>query len=111
MVTKSDKYADYIKDHPSYSTVEQTFYKFPNGYGASVIHGTSVIFGISTYGLELAVIRWNKDGGDWVFDYTTPITDDVVGHIEDLDLVLEEIYNLPEEKEPEEVEEVETLDT
>lgn len=26
MITKSDKYADYIKDYPSYSTAEQTFY-------------------------------------------------------------------------------------
>ena len=98
MITKSDKYADYIKDHPSYSTVEQTFYEFPNGYGASVI------FGISTYGLEVAVIKWDKDSDDWQIDYTTPITDDVVGYVEDLDLVLGEIYDLPEDLELEEEE-------
>ena len=92
MVTKSDKYGDYIKDHPSYSTAEQTFYEFPNGYGASVIYGAS------TYDLELAVLKWDKDGGDWEIDYTTPITNDVVGHIEELDLVLGEIYDLPEEE-------------
>ena len=92
MITKSDKYADYIKDHPSYSTAEQTFYEFPNGYGASVIYG------VFTYGLELSVLKWDKDGGDWERDYTTPITNDVVGHIEDLDLVLGEIYDLPEEE-------------
>ena len=102
MITKSDKYADYIKDHPSYSTAEQTFYKFPNGYGASVIFGSSVIFGISTYGLEVAVIKWDKDGGGWEIDYTTPITDDVVGYVDDLDLILGEIYDLPEYLELEE---------
>ena len=104
MITKSNKYAGYIKDHPSYSTVEQTFYKFPNGYGASVIHGTSVIFGVSTYGLELAVLKWDKDGGDWEIDYTTPITDDVVGYVDDLDLVLGEIFDLQKDLDLEEEE-------
>lgn len=104
MITKSDKYADYIKDHPSYSTVEQTFYEFPNGYGASVIYGTSFIFGISTYGLEVAVIKWDKDSDDWEIDYTTPTTSSVIGHIEELDLVLGEIYRLPEVLELEEEE-------
>lgn len=104
MITKSDKYADYIKDHPSYSTVEQTFYKFPNGYGASVIFGSSFIVSFSTYGLEVAVIKWDKDSDDWQIDYTTPITDDVVGHVDDLDLVLGEIYDLPEDLELEEEE-------
>lgn len=49
--------------------------------------------------LELAVIKWDKDDGDWGFDYSTPITDGVVERIEDLGLVLGEIYRLPEEKE------------
>lgn len=104
MITKSDKFASYIKDYPSYSTAEQTFYEFPNGYGASVIHGTSVIFGVSTYGLEVAVIKWDKDSDDWQIDHTTPITDDVVGYVEELDLVLDDIYRLPEVLELEEEE-------
>lgn len=86
MITKSSKYADYIKEHPSHALSEQTFYKFPNGYGASVVHGEF------TYGLEAAVIRWHDD--DWVIDSSTPITNDVVGYIDDLDAVLEDIYNL-----------------
>lgn len=88
MITKSDKYASCIKDYPSYSTAEQTFYEFPNGYGASVIYGGY------TYGLEVAVIKWDKDDGTWDIDYSTPITDDVIGHVEELDLVLGKIYSL-----------------
>lgn len=90
MITRSNKYAGYIKDYPSYSTAEQTFYEFPNGFGASVVYGPF------TYGLEVAVIKWDKDDGTWDIDYSTPITDDVVGHVEELELVLGEIYNLPE---------------
>lgn len=45
----------------------------------------------------MAVIKWDKDGGDWEIDHTTPITGDVVGYVEDLDLVLGEIYDLPED--------------
>ena len=88
MITKSNKYADYTKEYPSYSTAEQTFYEFPNGYGASVIYGEH------TYGLELALIKWDKDDGTWDIDYSTSVTSDVIGYIEDLDAVLEEIYNL-----------------
>ena len=105
MVTKSEKYADYIKDHLNHLTADQTFYAFPNGYGAIVI------FGIHTYGFKVALIKWDKedgtwdkDDGTWGIDYTTPITDDVVGHIEDLDLVLGEIYDLPKDLELEEEE-------
>jgi hypothetical protein len=52
----------------------QAIWKFPNGYGASVVHG----FG--TYGVELAVL--DADGN---LTYSTPITDDVVGHIESVE--------------------------
>lgn len=86
MITRSEKYARYIKEHPSYAIMEQTFYEFPNGYGASVIHGDY------TYGLEAAVIRWNNN--TWEFDYNTIVAHGVMGYIEDLDEVLEQIYNL-----------------
>lgn len=89
MITKTDKYDGYIKDYPSYSTAEQTFYKFPNGYGASVIYGKY------TYGLEVAVIKWNENDDSWDIDYSTPITNDVIRHVEELDLVLNKIYDLP----------------
>ncbi|EAC3320606.1 hypothetical protein AFT78_15305 [Listeria monocytogenes] len=68
---------------------EQILYKFPNNYGASVISGPF------TYGLELAVIYFSNK--NWDIDYDTPITNDVLGHLnkESLKQALEDIYNLP----------------
>ncbi|EAW7167941.1 hypothetical protein FG264_14540 [Listeria monocytogenes] len=68
---------------------EQILYKFPNNYGASVVSGPF------TYGLELAVIYFSNK--NWDIDYDTPITNDVLGHLnkESLKQALEEIYNLP----------------
>lgn len=88
MITFSDKYKDNIMEYgvDDTSGVERTRYKFDNGYGASVING-----GFS-YGLEVAVIRYDGDG--WTIDYSTPITSDVIGYVEDLDSVLDEIKSL-----------------
>lgn len=87
MITRSEKFKKYIQDVPSYSKNEQTFYRFENNQGASVIHGSS------SYGLEVAVIKWNKD--DWDLDYTTELTGDVIGYVDDLDSVLQTIKKLP----------------
>lgn len=88
--TYSEKYKKYIDTGVvSNSTAEQTFYRFENGYGASVIYGPY------TYDLEVAVIWFIPDTeGDWKITYDTPVTDDVVGYVEDLDSVLKEIKEL-----------------
>lgn len=67
----------------------QAIWKFPNGYGASVVQG----FG--TYGVELAVLDANGN-----LTYDTPVTSDVVGYIEsvgELRGLLRQIRDLPTE--------------
>lgn len=66
-------------------------YHFANGYGASVIHNKY------SYGLELAVIKYNKETGLWDLDYKSGITDDVIRYIngkEELEEILIRISNL-----------------
>lgn len=76
----------------------QKLYKFPNGYGASVVRH-SFSYGGDEGLWELAVIRYNGDHFD--IDYSTPIADDVLGYLseEDVDAILDEIaalkYNYP----------------
>lgn len=63
---------------------------FPNGYGASIIC-TSFSYGSETAPWEVAVMT--KDG----VCYSTPLTDDVIGHCTEADIVriCSEIFNLP----------------
>ena len=61
----------------------QTIFKFPNGFGASVI------IGIYTYGgdqglYELAILKFHGD--NYHLDYSTCITDDVIGYLEPKDV-------------------------
>lgn len=88
-LTHSDKFKDYIQKqndlgHP------QTIYKFPNGYGASIIKFKYIYFGI-----EIAVLKFDKKG-NWDIDYSTPITNDVIGGLseEARDDVLQQIFDL-----------------
>lgn len=70
---------------------EQYVYKFPNGYGASVIR-SHMSYGGSAGLFELAVL-----GADGHLTYDTPVTDDVLGHLsapEELDSVLDQIEGL-----------------
>lgn len=71
-------------------------YKFANGYGASVVQFTLDIGGAGSYGhedglWEMAVL---KDGE---ICYDTPITDDVIGWLDDegVDQYLARIEALP----------------
>ena len=68
----------------------QKIYKFPNGYGASVIKGPYTYGGKK--GLwELAVLKGEE------LCYDTDITSDVIGHLNDpeMDAVLRQIERLP----------------
>lgn len=82
----------------------QKLYRFPNGYGASVVR-FMVIYSDGTkhsgsYGSEdglweLAVIKWDGEEFDLVYD--TTVTDDVIGGLNDEGVlaVLKEIMELP----------------
>jgi len=73
----------------------QRIYRFPNGYGASVVDGRS----LHSYPFytEIAVIMFKGDSND-KFDlvYDTPVTNDVIitDGLEDETNYLEQIKNL-----------------
>ena len=92
-LTYSNKFKDYIEVQRDIG-YPQTIYKFPNGYGASVIKFNYVYFGI-----EIAVLRFDENG-KWDIDYSTPITNDVIGGLdeESRDSVLQQIFELKEIK-------------
>jgi len=76
----------------------QKIFRFENGYGASVVqHYFS--YGHEQGLFELAVISFTSDSenSSWDLDYSTPITDDVIGHlsVSDYEDVLEQIKQLP----------------
>lgn len=57
----------------------QQLHRFENNYGASVIRGGSYAYG----GLEMAVLRFHSEGEGFDICYDTPITDDVIGYLEE----------------------------
>lgn len=88
-LTYSNKFKDYIEVQNDLG-YPQTIYKFPNGYGASVIKFKYIYFGI-----EIAVLKFYKEG-NWDVNYATPITNDVIGGLdeESRDKVLQQIFDL-----------------
>ena len=89
-ITFSEKFKQYSRKG---NIDGQTLYKFPNGFGASVV------FHIGSYGYEqglceIAVICWL--GEEWEITYSTSVTDDVIGYLdsEQRDRTLEDIFNL-----------------
>ena len=76
----------------------QRLYRFPNGYGASVvrftINGLPASHGSEDGLWELAVIKWNENS--FALTYETPITEDVIGWLteDDVQSTLEKIKEL-----------------
>lgn len=74
-ITYCDKYKDYIIDKREDIIGYRTGYRFPNGYGASVIYG------YYSQGLELAVLYFDGDTPHLANDAL--FNDDVFGYIKD----------------------------
>lgn len=96
----TNEYMILERDHSTGQGI-QRIYKFLNGYGASVVrHSFSYTTGNNEW--EVAVIKYNSDNpDDWSLDYETPITDEVIGHVQDgkeLNILLKRISNLKETK-------------
>lgn len=81
------------RPHPAGMGGYQKIFRFPNGYGASVVEFPG------SYGLELAVIEF--EGADDIekfhLTYETPITDDVLVRLDDASLeeALDQVQALP----------------
>ena len=76
----------------------QYVFKFPNNLGASVVkHDFS--YGNSEGLWELAVLGWENDNS--YLNYDTPITDDVIGHLSELEVeqILNDIKELENKEE------------
>jgi phosphate-selective porin len=63
----------------------QRLYRFDNGWGASVIRHSGS-YGSDRGLWELAVIRYLGEDDRFRLNYTTPVTDDVIGHLTDDDV-------------------------
>jgi hypothetical protein len=87
------------RPHPIGSGDQYTI-RYPNGYGASVVRHWGSYGGDS--GLwELAVLRFAGEGPyDCTLTYDTPITDDVIGWLNEADVhdLCDQIRDLPERK-------------
>lgn len=71
------------RDHQAGMGGTQKIFKFKNLYGASVVQFPYSYGGLD--GLwELAVIKFS--GEDYEIDYTTYITDDVIGYLSETDV-------------------------
>jgi hypothetical protein len=71
----------------------QKQYKFANGFGASVIQHSGS-YGNEQGLWELAVLKWV--GERYTLDYSTEITDDVIGYLteEEVEGILVKVKNL-----------------
>lgn len=83
-----------FEPHPHYKEDGvQAKHFFPNGYGVSVVRFPGS-YGCYDGLYEVAIIKGNED--DFELCYDTPITDDVLGHRDEIDIenILEEVEAL-----------------
>lgn len=74
------------RSHPSGMGGTQKIYRFPNGYGASVVQFPGS-YGYADGLWELAVIQFTgEDIDDFKLTYETYITNDVIGCLNPLDI-------------------------
>lgn len=75
----------------------QKVYRFPNGYGASVIRNPGS-YGSGSGLWELAVIKFHGPNGSFTLTYDTPITEDVLGYLQwgEVEDTLTKIKGLPD---------------
>ena len=83
----------------------QYLVKFPNNYGASIVQH-SFSYGGKMGLWELAVIQYAEgetDEHNFKLTYSTPITSDVIGHLEENEVndLLDQIEALPQAEEDE----------
>ena len=102
-LTEFDEYK--IKDKPhEFGSGFHKVYKFPNGFGASIVrfrlpYGSYGSYTSDETEVELAVIEFGSDD-DWTLTYKTKITNDVIGHLKEKELIktLNNIFKLAKKK-------------
>lgn len=74
------EYNKYIIDFNSINKGMQLVFRFDNNYGLSIVcHSFS--YGRENNSFEIAVIKFNsEDNKNWDIDYSTSITNDVLGY-------------------------------
>lgn len=97
----NEKFKEFMvidRKHPNTPRHEyQWVFKFPNGYGASLITG-----GFGTYGeYEIGVVKFlTEEGNSFDLTYSTSVTDNVIGHLDlkGIEKVLKKIMKLKKRK-------------
>jgi hypothetical protein len=82
-----------FESHPLYGDGVQAKHFFPNGYGVSVVRFPGS-YGFTENLYEVAILQGTED--KWEITYDTPITDDVLGHRDEIDIenILTEVQAL-----------------
>lgn len=87
-------FKSFVVSATNHGGIQQIVFRFPNGYGASVVRGAMLH---PEHGalFEIAVLAW--DGNKRTIVYDTPITEDVLAYLSGNDVLgyLSQIATLP----------------